>query len=82
MTQQLIALDQFINTLVWARYEGFGFADETLSARCWRLRRHPFWAEAMKVINQIFFWQTNHCQESYLAECKRLQYPPHYCEDV
>ena len=38
MMQTLIALDQTVNTLIWARGEGFGMADETLSARMWRLR--------------------------------------------
>lgn len=35
MKQFLIAVDQAVNTLVWAKGEGFGTADETISARSW-----------------------------------------------
>lgn len=79
--QFLIALDQLINTLVWAKHEGFGFADETLSARAWRLGNSDRWLLIYYIINMIFFWQEDHCREAYRAECERRQYPPSYCED-
>ena len=46
--QILIALDQLTNTIFG------GWADETLSARCYREKR---WFQ--HVINLLFFWQTD-----------------------
>lgn len=37
VTQFAIAIDQLANTVVWIPGDGFGYADETLSARAWRL---------------------------------------------
>lgn len=79
--QFLIAIDQLINTLVWARHEGFGYADEALSSRAHRLRASTNWNRFRILINFLFFWQEDHCREAYLAECERRQYPPSYCED-
>lgn len=69
--QVLIALDQFVNTLLW------GYADETLSARAYRHaeikkdRRWPMW-----LIDHIFFWQDQHCKQSYESELERAHLPP------
>ena len=67
--QILVAIDQLINTFIG------GYADETLSSRAWRrsLRGKPAIAW---VIDHIFFWQANHCQEAYESELNRMQYPP------
>ena len=73
--QPLIAFDQFINTLVWLKSEGFGMADETLSARAWRLRKD---SKAYKVINLLFFWQPNHCKEAYASELNGTHLPKEY----
>lgn len=75
LTQFLIALDQMINTIVWVRGDGFGKADETLSARAWRLRKG---SNTYKFINFLFFWQKNHCYESYLSEVERKHLPSEY----
>jgi len=80
MMQFLIAFDQLINTLVWAKHEGFGFADESLSARAFRLSSSGHWKSARRAIDALFFWQQDHCRNAYLAECERRQYPPHYCD--
>ena len=68
--QILIAIDQLINALL------FGFADETLSSRAYRADRDGkvFGRIFRPVIDTIFFWQTRHCYESYLAEVQRRQY--------
>lgn len=71
----LLGLDQTLNTLVWLRSEGFGLADETLSARAWRLRDD---SRAYKFINFIFFWQENHCLDSFIAEMERKHLPSIY----
>lgn len=79
MKQQLIALDQFVNTLVWAEGEGFGKADETISARAWRLRNRNWrWGTARKVIDTLFFWDKNHCQTSFESELLRNHLPREY----
>lgn len=85
MKQVLIAIDQVLNTLVWAEDEGFGMADETLSARAWRLRsRYETWGRFMTVVDTLFWTQTdeqgiqNHCKASYERERDRKQLPYEY----
>ena len=90
MKQVLIAIDQTVNTLVWAKDEGFGMADETLSARMWRLgvlEGNKNWYAAMKIVDSIFFWDKEtdesgntlrHCELSYISELQRSQLPSHY----
>lgn len=68
--QVLIALDQFVNTLC------NGWADETLSSRCWRWELNGKRSWPRKLVDRLFFWDKNHCRESYESELKRLQCPP------
>lgn len=69
--QILIAIDQLINTLCG------GYADETLSARCWRCRdRQPF--KTLEPVIDWLFFDMSHCLESYRSERKRAQLPPEY----
>ena len=72
--ESLIALDQWANTLI-KLCDGFGYADEMLSARAWRLRdksRLYIW------IDRLFFWDKDHCEECYKIEQERQQLPPEY----
>ncbi len=39
--------------------DGFGYADETLSARAWRLRA---------LSRSLFFWQEDHCKAVFASE--------------
>lgn len=78
MKQVLIAIDQTINTLVWSKDEGFGMADETISARAWRLRGRASWGRARKLIDALFFWDKNHCEKSYHSERLRKHLPFDY----
>lgn len=78
MKQSLIALDQLVNTWVWAAGEGFGLADETLSARAWRLRERPVWGLARCLVDLLFFWEADHCEDSYRKEQERRHLPPAY----
>jgi len=76
MTQLFIAFDQVVNTLVYIKGDGWGFADETLSARAWRLREqspYPY-----RIINGLFFWQENHCKEAYESEVNNKHLPKEY----
>lgn len=72
--QVLIALDQLLNTLAG------GMPDETLSARAYRqqLKGNALYA---KVINFVFFWQSEHCKEAHESEVKRRQLPKDYTEE-
>lgn len=79
MKQTAIAADQLANTLVWIKGDGFGFADETLSARAWRLRHQ---SNVYKVIDTLFFWdrdgEKRHCELSYESELNRKHLPKDY----
>ncbi|MBZ0105435.1 MAG: hypothetical protein K8H84_07360 [Sulfuricella denitrificans] len=73
--QFAIALDQALNTLIKLE-DGWGMADEMLSARAWRLRgQHP---EFHVWLDRIFFWDTDHCEECYQIEKQRKQLPEEY----
>lgn len=70
LKQVLVAFDQFLNSLIG------GWADETFSARCWRLRDHPVWGRLRLVVDALLFFDKNHCEESHKSEVLRLQSPP------
>jgi hypothetical protein len=84
--QPLIALDQALNTLIWSSHDrtsdiwsGFGMADETLSARAYRLSAvSDAWLWARRVIDTVFFWEYDHCRESWVAEINRAGLPRVY----
>lgn len=65
LAQALIALDQLANAICG------GWADETLSSRAYR--ESP---RVEKFINTLFFWDKDHCYESYVSEQLRTQLPP------
>jgi len=75
MKQFLIALDQTLNTVIKVGIDGYGYADEMLSARAWRLRTQ---SNLCVWIDALFFWDKNHCEECYKIEQERLQLPPEY----
>lgn len=74
MKQFLIAFDQLCNTLIG------GMADETLSARAWRLHRvqPDTWGRMRVAIDHLFFWQKDHCFNAYMSEMDRKQLPAEY----
>lgn len=71
-TEQIpIAIDQLVNTIFG------GWADETISSVAWRKRQEgKGWAILRRVIDTLFFWQTNHCRSAYESEKNRRQLPP------
>jgi hypothetical protein len=75
MKQFLIAVDQLINVTLFFLPGGI-WADETLSARSWRMRQAKPFTWLQPLIDRLFFWDANHCQSSYESERKRLQLPP------
>jgi len=69
MKQFLIAIDQLVNTILG------GFADETISSRCWRNRNDPAWEKWRLRVDNLFFWDIDHCRTSYESELERRQLP-------
>ncbi len=71
----LIAVDQLLNAIFG------GAADETFSSRCYRgavLAKKPKkrWRVIHKIVETLFFWEKGeHCENAYLSELKRKQYP-------
>jgi hypothetical protein len=71
--QLLIAIDQTANTAI-SLFIGDGWADETLSARAYRMR----WHKTIAVIDSIFFLEDQHCRDAYESERLRRHLPPEY----
>lgn len=74
-----VGIDQFINAVL------AGYADETLSARSYRLGqrdemrgRRGRWWYAWRAIDVLFFWQAEHCKRAYDNEYARTGLPPEY----
>lgn len=95
--QIFLALDQGLNSLFYSSYDckmygyGFGYSDETLSARCWRLHKNSsFWNCFRLLVDFLFFFDVelspkahngekmHHCESSYWAEVNRKNMPPSY----
>ena len=73
--QNAVALDQLANTLIPG-----GMADETLSARAYRMRekKQRYWGWLAGAINLVFFWQEDHCKHAFEVELQRRQLPGAY----
>lgn len=67
-----IAVDQLVNAVLG------GYADETMSARSWRLRAVRPYSWLRPAIDRLFFWQPNHCESAYESEKTRYQLPAEY----
>jgi hypothetical protein len=85
MKQFWLAVDQLLNTMVYSSSERkFGYADELLSARMWRLNDlSPRWKFAQESIDRFFlvlFNQEDHCYKSWMSELMRDQLPKAYQE--
>ena len=66
----LIAADQFVNALL------AGWPDETLSSRAWRWEQNGVRSWPRRLIDRLFFWEQDHCQQSYISEREGRQLPP------
>ena len=69
----LIAIDQLVNVLLFN-----GWPDETVSACAWRQRDNPIWGRIRWALDKVFFWQVEHCYNSYLWEVTRQDLPVDY----
>lgn len=70
--QVVIAVDQLVNTLAG------GWADETLSARAWRLQSRRVWGLLRRTIDAAFFFDPSHCEQAFKYESQRGHLPPAY----
>jgi hypothetical protein len=72
--QVAIAGDQLLNTLLG------GYADETISSRCFRCRDRQPYKQLRKIIDAVLFWDhvgtKRHCELSYESEINRRHLPP------
>lgn len=79
MRHFLIALDQLINTITWIKGDGFGYPDESLSARAWRQQDDSrYWYCLRLLIDGLFCLQDGHCYQAYVSEVENKQLPTHY----
>ena len=77
--QFLIALDQLLNTIVWIKGDGFGWADETLSDRLWRLHLQDILSDKWyRLVDKLFFWEEAHCYDSWVSEVNRRHLDSYY----
>lgn len=84
--QLLIALDQLVNVIasLLLPWSAIGWADETISARAWRLEQYSAWWRAARVVIDWTFAvlsfgkERDHCQNSHLSEQVRAHLPPAY----
>lgn len=80
--QILLWLDQGANVLIPPLDGTIGYADETLSARCYRAHRDGkiFGRMFMPPIDWLFgLWQgPGHCKNAYIKEFERKNYPDEY----
>jgi hypothetical protein len=67
--QIAVALDQLVNTIFG------GYADETMSSRCWRLREYQPYKVLRPAIDAVLFFDPRHCETSYLNEIARKYQP-------
>ena len=66
--QLWLVANQFINAVLG------GYADETISARCYREGRKT----ACKILDAIYFWQKAHCRSAFQNELARKHLPSVY----
>ena len=52
------------------------YGDETMSARALRWENNRIRSWPRKLIDILFWWDDNHCEESYESEKKGIQLPP------
>lgn len=80
--QVLIGLSQLGNAALG------GYADESMSARAWRLSERGYLSGRIlrRLIDALFFVitlgrQRHHCQDAYISERSRAQQHPYYRKD-
>lgn len=75
--QLVIAIDQLVNVLITPFHSG-AWADESLSSRAYRMdvQGKPWGRIFRPLIDWLFFWDPDHCQQSFISEREGRQLPP------
>lgn len=69
----MIAIDQLCNCIIG------GTPDETISAKLWRMRnKGRFWKYSQIFVDRLFWFDSDHCEESYNSELYRRQISSEY----
>lgn len=68
----LVGIDQLLASIVT------GWPEATLSAWAWVWERDGIRAWPRRLIDALFFFDKNHCMESYRSEYKGSQLPPEF----
>lgn len=76
LKQLLIAIDQLLNTIIGTIFFYRSWADETLSSLCYRLHKSGKCSWPMFLVDKIFFWEKEHCKQSFESEKLGRQLPP------
>ena len=66
----LIGIDQLVNALLG------GYCDESLSSRAYRWEHDGVRSWPRRLIDRLFFWEEQHCFQSYQSEREGRQLPP------
>ena len=76
--QTLVSWDQAITTTICSIVlpHEESYADEPLSARALRWEINGIRSWPRKLIDKLFWWDDNHCAESYESEKLGRQLPP------
>lgn len=85
--QALISVDQALYNLggaLWALLAcvlrtmptGRTWADESLSSRAYRWEQNGVRSWPRRFIDRLFFWEQDHCYQSYISEREGRQLPP------
>ncbi len=71
-----LALDQLANVVLGS------YPDETFSCRAYRksLAGQWFWKGAVWILDHLFFWQADHCRQSYESEAARNHSPKEFAD--
>ena len=65
-----IAVDQLVNAVL------AGWPDETMASRAWRWEQDGVRVWPCRLIDRLFFWEQDHCYQSYISEREGRQLPP------
>lgn len=74
--QFVIAIDQALSCLVCTAFKETGYADESLSSRAYRWHMDGVRKWPNLLIDRLFFWEEQHCFQSYQSEREGKQLPP------
>ena len=66
-------VDYFVRIAAWMSQEInciflFGSENQTVSSRAYANRKTPKWGYVYRLLNKVFFFQSDHCKASYTSD--------------